>query len=261
MEDEAYMDDSTHAKAHSDHHNSFDDHENHEEIEEDPIEPAGTINDLFYALESEIDVTRFFEFSEMATVEHNNNPVFQDLYQSSTYPEIDLSQKLILRITPSRERSAMADIYLGQDYAPKPLRLGNTDFMPRFETIHLCEPLPLTQENTVDVRELSVYESRSTHPDIYLMPATMQRRMNHLRVRHGRTLLKATAIVIVTGTILAGTLSVMMVLAKEEITKGYLELEQLSLRSDNIETKRQINSIRQHFERASWWFLPMRYIV
>jgi hypothetical protein len=261
MEDEEHIGDSKHAKTHSSHRSSFDDLKDHEEFEEDPIEPAGTINDLFYTLESEIDITGLFEFSEMATVEHNNNPVFQDLYRASTYPEIDLSQRLMLRMTPSRERSAMADLYPSHEYVPKLLHLGSTEFSPRFETIHLCEPLPPTQENTVDIRELSVVESQSTHPDIYLMPATIHRRINHLRVRHGRTLLKATAIVVVTGTILAGTLSVMMVLAKDEVTKGYLELEQISMRSDSEEIKRQIIAIRQHFERASWLFLPMRHIV
>jgi hypothetical protein len=53
----------------------------------------------------------------------------------------------------------------------------------------------------------------------------------------------------------------MMVLAKNEVTKGYLELEQISMRSDSEEIKRQIIAIRQHFERASWLFLPMRHIV
>ncbi len=170
MEDEEHTGDSKHTKTHGSHRSSFDDLKDHEEIEEDPIEPAGTINDLFYALESEIDITGFFEFSEMATVEHNNNPVFQDLYRASTYPEIDLSQRLMLRMTPSRERSAMADLYPSHEYVPKLLHLGSTEFSPRFETIHLCEPLPPTQENTVDIRELSVVESHSTHPDIYLMP-------------------------------------------------------------------------------------------
>ena len=50
MEDEDHAPDTKHTKSHRLPSDSLQDNEDSAEVEEDPIEPAGTINDLFYSL-------------------------------------------------------------------------------------------------------------------------------------------------------------------------------------------------------------------
>lgn len=62
---------------HSDHKGHGHDH--HEEEPLDPIEPAGIVNDLSFDLEPTIDLTDFFPFSAITTIQDASGKLLNDL--------------------------------------------------------------------------------------------------------------------------------------------------------------------------------------
>lgn len=155
----------------------------------------------------------------------------------------------------------MADMYPKERYGPKLFKLGNDEFSPRFETVHLYEPLPEVPENTVDVRALPSIASPRTYPDIYILPTTIERTIRHLRRRHGKKIIKTAIAIAITGSVFTVTLIALTIFAKNDIVAGYSELSRLSPNAETSEIKRQIGFIHDRFERASWLFLPMKYLI
>ncbi len=77
-------------------------------------------------------------------------------------------------------------------YEPKWHHFGEIKYKPRFKHVRLCEPLPPTQENTVDIRTLDIVPIARTYPDLYLMPNTLKHTVRRIRRRHGAKIFKTT---------------------------------------------------------------------
>lgn len=248
---------------HDDHkshgHDKHDDH--HEEEPLDPIEPAGIVNDLSFDLEPTIDLTDFFPFSEITTIQDISGKLLNDLWPANRLQKINLSQRLVLSISKSQTHPVLADIYQKSLYKPKIFVFGEIKYAPRFNPIELYEPLPPVQENSIDIRSLPVIANQVTYPDIYHLPVTVSRTIRRIRKQHGRRIFRTSVTIAVIGIFCSISLASMTLLAKREIIAGYGSLTSLSLNAESSEVKAQIQSVHRHFSKASLLFLPMRYLV
>ncbi len=253
-----------HEKEHKVDHWGNEIHEDHDEESdenEEPIEPAGIVNDLCFDLDPMVDLTAFFEFSEVMTIQHSLLPVFGDLCPATSNQNINISRPLVLKISAPEIRPPMSDLYPEKRYEPKIFGVGEIKFKPRFNTISLYQPLPKTQENTVDIRTLSIIESKRLYPDVYLMPPTFQRSIRKIRQRHGAKMLKISLGMVSIGFVLSMSLITLTYYAKNDIVAGYGELTQLSFQAEPSQVKEQIRSIHDHFTNASRLFIPMNFLI
>lgn len=155
------------------------------------------MNDLSIGLlDEEVDVTGFFEFSEVAAFSPTQSEPWTDLVPGGSMPELDFSERLVLKLAQSRENSPFLDLYSeGVAYVPfwELSKTGRTVKVPRMRMISLSDPLPETPENTIDIRDGEVHQPGMLYPDVYLLPLDFSRRVRHIRKRHGRKIAKALA--------------------------------------------------------------------
>lgn len=100
--------------SHQDHFEHGDDfHDSVDEQEEEsPIESAGVVNDLSIGfLDEVVDVTEFFEFSEVAAFSPTQSEPWTDLFPKGMKPELDFSRKLVLKVSHPKENSPFLDLY------------------------------------------------------------------------------------------------------------------------------------------------------
>jgi len=236
-------------------------HEEEHEEELPPIEPSGIVNDLSHDLDPIVDITSFFVFSEVITIQNSSGSIMNDLVKNDETPTTDLSQKRILSISKGDALPVLADIYEQKRYQPKIFSFGEVKYAPRFDPIKLYEPLPVVPENSLDIRTLPVMESKKIYPDIYQLPATLTRTVRRIRRQHGKRIFRTSLTIAAIGIFCSVSLVILTVLAKKQIVAGYSALTGLSLQADASVVKAQIPLIHGHFSKASWLFFPMRYLV
>jgi len=226
--------------------------------------PNTIINDLFlgdeYRSSRVVDTLEFFPRSETRVVYHNATKLFTDM-RSGVAPDIDLTEKPILRINTLRKTRHLGDLYNPRDFNPTFLSILSKDRIFRPNPIIAIDPLPETRPNSLDIRTLEELVSRRTYPDLYYLPTPISRKIKRYIRKHRKQLAM--------GGVVVASLSVSLLLLGIS-AKGYIEQSTITQynRLSNLKEIRNINDfqkevadIRSNFGTISLLFSPFRILL